>query len=55
MHMHRFVVFQIQGEWLVVYEGRQRRGFATREAAEVSAFAAADAITAQGHSTSVLV
>jgi hypothetical protein len=55
MQVHRFVVFQIQGEWLVVYEDRRRIGFVCREEAEASAFAAADAAIAQGHTTSVLV
>ena len=55
MQMHRFVVFQIQGEWLVVYEDRRRIVFTTREEAEASAFTAADAAASQGHTTSVLV
>jgi hypothetical protein len=55
MHVHRFVVFQIKDEWVVVYEGRSRVAFATRQAAEGYAFNAANAAVSQGHTTSVLV
>ena len=55
IHVHRFVVFQVKREWLVVYEDLRREGFATREEAEASASNAADAAFSQGHTTSVLV
>ena len=55
MHVHRFVVFQVKDEWLVVYEDRSRIGFTTREEAEASAFNAADAAICQGHVASVLI
>ncbi len=55
MHVHRFVVFQVKDEWLVVYEDRRRIGFTNREEAEASAFHAADAVTSCGQVASVLI
>ena len=55
VHVHRFVVFRVNHEWFVVYEDLRRLSFATREEAEASAFDAADAAIAQGHTISVLV
>ena len=53
VHVHRLVVFQIQGEWLVVYEDHRRISYTTR--AEAAAFTAAEAAIAPGHAASVLV
>jgi hypothetical protein len=55
MHMDRFVVFQVQDEWLVTYGDRTQIAFTTREEAESSAFHAADAMASQGHAVSVLI
>ncbi len=54
-HTERFVVFQAQSEWLVTYGDRIQIAYATREAAETSAFQAADALASQGHAVSVLI
>ena len=55
IHVHRFVVFRVNHEWFVMYEDLRRLSFTTREEAEASAFDAADAAIAQGHTISVLV
>lgn len=55
MYMDRFVVFQIDDEWLVTYGDRTQIAFATREEAEKSAFNAADALASYGHAVSVLI
>ena len=55
MHMNRFVVFQLENEWLVTYSDRQHASFAAREDAEHSAFRAADALASDGHAVSVLI
>jgi hypothetical protein len=55
MHMNRFVVFQLEDEWLVTYADRTQVSCATREEAEHSAFHAADAMAARGHAVSVLI
>jgi hypothetical protein len=55
MHMNRFVVFQLEDEWLVTYKDRKQVYFTTREAAEQSAFQAADAMASNGHAVSVLI
>jgi len=55
MHMDRFVVFQVQDEWLVTYGDRTQIAYSTREEAETSAFHAADAMASQGHAVSVLI
>jgi hypothetical protein len=53
--MDRFVVFQVQDEWLVSYGDRTQIAYSTREEAENSAFHAADAMASQGHAVSVLI
>lgn len=53
--MNRFVVFQLDGEWLVSHGDRTRLAFSTRKDAERSAFDAADALAASGHAVSVLI
>jgi hypothetical protein len=55
MHMNRFVVFQLEDEWLVTYGDRKQVSFTTREEAEQSAFHAADAMASSGHAVSVLI
>jgi hypothetical protein len=55
MHMDRFVVLQVEDEWLVTYGDRTQIAFATRKEAETSAFAAADAMASNGHAVSVLI
>jgi hypothetical protein len=55
MHMDRFVVLQVEDEWLVTYGDRTQMAFATREAAEISALHAADAMASTGHVVSVLI
>jgi hypothetical protein len=55
MHMDRFVVFQVEDEWLVTYGDRTQIAFATREEAETSAFHAADAMASNGRAVSVLI
>ncbi|HEX2135859.1 MAG TPA: hypothetical protein VHG30_08130 [Microvirga sp.] len=55
MPINRFVVFQLESEWLVTYGDRQQISFATREEAEKSAFEAADAMASGGHAVSVLI
>ena len=54
-HIERFVVFQVQDEWLVTHQDRTRISYSTREEAETSAFNAADAMASQGHTVSVLI
>lgn len=54
-HTERFVVFQIQNEWLVTYKDRTQISYPTREEAETSAFNAADALASQGYAVSVLI
>lgn len=54
-HTDRFVVFQVQHEWLVTYGDRTRISYPTREEAETSAFNAADALASQGRAVSVLI
>jgi hypothetical protein len=54
-HTERFVVFQVQNEWLVTYGDRTQISYPTREEAEDSAFSAADALASQGHTVSVLI
>ncbi len=53
-HMERFVVFQVQNEWLVTYEDRTQISYPTREEAETSAFNAADSLVSQGRAVSIL-
>ncbi|PVE23422.1 hypothetical protein DC522_15540 [Microvirga sp. KLBC 81] len=58
MHLtpvERFVVFQVQNEWLVTYRDRTQMSYSTREEAETSAFDAADALASQGHAVSILI
>lgn len=55
MHAGRFVVFQVQNEWLVTYEDRTQVSYTTREEAEKSAFNAADVLASNGHAVSVLI
>ena len=55
MHMNRFVVFQLEDEWLVTYGDRKQASFTTRGEAEHSAFHAADAMASGGHAVSVLI
>ena len=55
MHMNRFVVFQLEDEWLVTYRDWKQVSFPTREEAEQSAFQAADAMASKGHAVSVLI
>ena len=55
MHMDRFVVFQLQNEWLVTYGDRTQISFTSREEAEKSAFNAADALASNGRAVSVLI
>jgi hypothetical protein len=54
-HTERFVVFQVQNEWLVTYRDRTQISYPTREEAETSAFNAADALASQGYAVSVLI
>jgi hypothetical protein len=54
-HTARFVVFQVQNEWLVTYGDRTQISYPTREEAEDSAFNAADALVSQGRTVSVLI
>jgi hypothetical protein len=54
-HTERFVVFQLQNEWLVTYGDRTQMAYPTREEAEDSAFNAADALASQGRAVSVLI
>jgi hypothetical protein len=53
--MNRFVVFEVEGEWLVTCGDRAQVSFTSREEAEKSAFAAADALASNGHAVSVLI
>jgi len=53
--MNRFVVFQLNGEWLVASGDRLRIFFNNRKEAEQSAFNAADALASSGHAVSVLI
>ena len=55
MYMNRFVVFQLENEWLVTCGDRTQISFATRREAEQSAFNAADALASNGHAVSVLI
>jgi hypothetical protein len=55
MHMNRFVVFQLEDEWLVTFGDRKQGSFPTREEAEHSAFLAADAMASSGYAVSVLI
>jgi len=55
MHMDRFVVFQLEDEWLVSYGDRKQIAFKTRDEAENSAFGAADALASRGQAVSVLI
>jgi hypothetical protein len=55
MHMNRFVVFQMEDEWLVTYGDREQVAFTTRKEAEHSAFHAAGALASSGHAVSVLI
>ena len=55
MHTNRFVVFQVDDEWLVTYGDRTQMAFSTREEAERSAFDAAGALAQGGHAVSVLI
>ena len=55
MHMNRFVVFQLEDEWLVTYGDRKQVSFTPREEAEQAAFQAADAMASHGHAVSVLI
>ena len=54
-HTERFVVYQVQDEWLVTYGDRTQISYPTREEAEDSAFNAADALASQGRAVSVLI
>lgn len=53
--MERFVIFQIQSEWLLTCADRTQISYSTREEAETSAFQAADALASQGHAVSVVI
>jgi hypothetical protein len=53
--MERFVIFQIQSEWLLTYADRTQISYPTREEAETSAFQAADALASQGHAVSIVI
>ena len=55
MHMNRFVVIQMEDEWLVTYGDREQVSFTTRKEAEHSAFHAAGALASSGHAVSVLI
>ena len=55
MPINRFVVFQLESEWLVTYGDRKQISFSTREEAERSAFKAADALASSGQAVSVLI
>ena len=55
MHMTRFVVFQVEEEWVVTYGDQRQLSFPTRTDAEHSAFDAADALAASGYAVSVLI
>ena len=55
MHMNRFVVFQLEDEWLVTYGDRKQVSFTTRKEAEQTAFHAADDMASRGHAVSVLI
>jgi hypothetical protein len=55
LHTNRFVVFQVEDEWLVTYGDRRQIAFATRQEAEKSAFDAADALARSGQAVSVLI
>ena len=53
--MQRFIVYQIDQEWLVTCGDRAHISFASRKEAEQSAFSAADALASNGHAVSVLI
>jgi hypothetical protein len=53
--MNRFVVFQLEDQWLVTYGDRKQGSFTTREEAEQSAFRAADDMASRGYAVSVLI
>ena len=55
MHLNRFVIFQVENEWLVTCGDRTQISFTSRKEAEQSAFAAADALASSGHAVSVLI
>jgi hypothetical protein len=55
MPVNRFVVFQVEGEWLVTCGDRTQVSFKSRVEAEASAFTAADALASNGHAVSVLI
>ena len=55
MSIGRFVVLHHQGEWLVTSGNSDPAAFSTREAAESSAFNAADTLALNGHPVSVLI
>ena len=55
MYMDRFVVFQLEEEWLVSYGDRKQISYKTREEAETSAFSAAHDLASRGRSVSVLI
>jgi hypothetical protein len=55
LHTNRFVVFQVEDEWLVTYGDRRQIAFTSREQAERSAFDAADALARSGQAVSVLI
>jgi hypothetical protein len=54
-HTERFVVFQVQDEWLVTYGDRTQISYPTREEAETSAFNAADSLVSRGRAVSILI
>ena len=55
LHTNRFVVFQVEDEWLVTYGDRRQIAFTSCEQAERSAFDAADALARSGQAVSVLI
>jgi hypothetical protein len=55
LHTNRFVVIQVEDEWLVTYGDRTQIAFTTREQAERSAFEAADVLARSGQAVSVLI
>ena len=55
MSIGRFVVLHHRGEWLVTSGNSDPAAFSTREAAESSAFNAADTLALNGHPVSVLI
>jgi hypothetical protein len=55
IHTERFVVFQVQSEWLVTAGDLCEISYPTRKEAETWAFDAADALASQGRAVCVLI